>query len=170
MTEEEKDFIYFIQNQMIHVDLADGRVDVIREVVHHKTGKTYKQRRLNVGSINDDGYVRIWCNQRLRMKHRLLFYIAYGYIPDEVDHKNKIRSDNSISNLREVTRKENVVGTKSLKSRKVFTTGELHEICKLIQAKQHGDLAIAKLFNCSRIAIMGIRHKRRHPEIASLYY
>lgn len=39
--------------------------------------------------------------------HRIIWAIAYGYWPDEVDHINGVRSDNRICNLRDVDRTSN---------------------------------------------------------------
>lgn len=169
MCEELEDFEYFMRNQLYRVDFYTGELDTIREVIHAKTGKPYKQRRLNVGSVNSDGYTRVWCNGSLRMKHRLLFWLYHGYLPEEVDHFNKNRSDNSISNLRPVNRAENVQGM-TYAGRKRFTEEELHKICQLIASNSKSDQKIANIFSCSRIAIMGIRHKRRHKNIANLYF
>lgn len=169
MCEELVDFEYFKEVQLHRVDFYKGELDTIREVIHAKTGKPYKQRRLNVGSLNTDGYVRVWCNGSLRMKHRLLFWLYHGYLPEEVDHFNRVRSDNSISNLRPINRIGNILGSR-FKGRKRFTEKEIHDVCRLIASNSKSDQSIANVFNCSRIAIMGIRHKRRHKEIANLYF
>ena len=39
--------------------------------------------------------------------HQFAFYCFYGYIPKIIDHINRDRLDNRISNLREVTKKQN---------------------------------------------------------------
>ena len=62
-------------------------------------------------SYNNDGYIQIHLNRETQLKHRL---IANQFIPNDdplhkthVDHRNKHRYDNRISNLRWVTPKEN---------------------------------------------------------------
>ncbi|MGL5583710.1 MAG: HNH endonuclease signature motif containing protein [Cetobacterium sp.] len=168
MTEEQLDFEYFRDTQLHAVDFDTGVLDTIRDVTG-PSGKKYKQRRLNVGSINPDGYSRVWCRGSLRMKHRLLYFLYHGELPLEIDHIDRDRSNNSIHNLRSVTRTENNIGIRC-KGRKKFTQEELHEICKLIATKSLSDDSIAKMFSCSRIAIMGIRHKRRHKKVADMYF
>ena len=168
MTTEQADFEYFRDNQLHTVDFETGVIDVIRDVTG-PSGKKYKQRRLNVGSINPDGYSRVWCGDSLRMKHRLLYFLYYGELPEEIDYIDRDRGNNSIHNLRSVSRTENNIGIR-FKGRKRFTPAELHEVCKLIATKTLSDDAIAKMFDCSRIAIMGIRHKRRHKTVADMYF
>lgn len=44
-----------------------------------------------------DGILHHW------QAHRLLWELVYGYVPDEVDHKDGNRTNNTLSNLREVS-------------------------------------------------------------------
>jgi hypothetical protein len=39
--------------------------------------------------------------------HRLFFYYRYGYLPSLVDHKDTIKANNNIDNLRELTKAHN---------------------------------------------------------------
>lgn len=172
MTQEEEDFIFFKENQLADVDFNTGEISV----KIYKKGNQHKKQigtvpiiKKNVGSINEDGYVRLWCHHRLRMKHRLIYWLYYGELPEEIDHINKIRNDNRISNLRSVNRIENTTGN-IRKKRRIFTKEEIHNICKDIASKEYSDKALANKYQCSRIGIMGIRHKRRHKDIADLYY
>jgi hypothetical protein len=41
------------------------------------------------------------------MAHRLAWFMFYNEIPNELDHINRLRDDNSINNLRSCTRVEN---------------------------------------------------------------
>lgn len=170
MTQEELDFIYFKNNELYSVDFQTGVINT--KTLRRKNGHTldtYLRITKDAGSKNPDGYIRIWCNGRLRMKHRLLFWLFHGNLPNEIDHINRIRDDNRISNLRSVNRSENNKGYKS-KGRKRFTEEDLHNICKDISSKQYSDEFLANKYNCSRIAIMDIRRKRRHADIANLYF
>lgn len=169
MTDEEKDFNFFKNNQLYFVDFATGRIDTKAYRRANKVNKYYWRISKDVGSINEDGYSRIRCNNHLRMKHRFIFWLYHGYVPAEVDHIDKNRNNNSISNLREVTHAENVKGL-TFNGRKKFTNAELHQICKMIASKQYTDSQIANQFNCKRVTIMGIRTKYRHASIGSLYF
>lgn len=105
------------------------------KVVNTKSGRVLKQ------AINDKGYVyyRLYKDgvpYSIR-EHRLFWECVNGEIPDgfEIDHINTIRNDNSISNLRLVTHKENMNNSISMdKRKKIFNTEEhrkkLSEIMK----------------------------------------
>lgn len=56
---------------------------------------------------NGSGYIVIKIKRKLYDAHRLAFLYMTGSIPDEVDHKNCIRDDNSWSNLRPASHLEN---------------------------------------------------------------
>ena len=58
------------------------------------------------------GYVRIQLNGGFYMAHRLAWLWVYGHWPSKhLDHINRIKSDNRIANLREVSRSENMQNT-----------------------------------------------------------
>lgn len=56
------------------------------------------------------GYKRVKVDARLILAHRLAWAIHHGYWPaEEIDHINRDKSDNRISNLREASRSDNMV-------------------------------------------------------------
>ena len=56
------------------------------------------------GSMTHDGYRRIVVDQQEYRAHRLAWLYVYGEMPSGViDHINRVRDDNRISNLRDVT-------------------------------------------------------------------
>jgi len=59
------------------------------------------------GSICTSGHVSIELLGRTYKAHQLVYLIHFGHIPQEIDHINRIRSDNRIENLRPVTRSQN---------------------------------------------------------------
>jgi hypothetical protein len=72
------------------------------------------------GCINKCGYLVVRCAYKLHLVHRIVWLITTGALPvNELDHVNGIRNDNRLSNLREVTRRQNQ------RNRKCHRTGHL---------------------------------------------
>lgn len=60
------------------------------------------------GYINSDGYIYIILDKKKYVSHRLIWLYVYGAYPiNQLDHINRIRHDNTLLNLREVTLAEN---------------------------------------------------------------
>ncbi len=92
--------------------------EYLRSVLHYdqETGIfTRKVRAANnvkagavAGCPKGDGYLRIMVCSRSYLAHRLAWLHTHGVWPKEqLDHINRIRTDNRFSNLREVTNKQN---------------------------------------------------------------
>lgn len=165
MTQEELDFIYFKEHQLEDVDFTTGQIDIKSKT---KKPGIYKYF-YDVGSLNSDGYVRLWCNGRLRMKHRLLFWLYHGYLPPEVDHDDKIRNHNSITNLIASDRVDNTVD-KTPRTYTQLTDEQVHEICKIIILGNVNITQIAKQFNRSRVQIKAILSKKYWSQISDQYF
>ncbi len=64
-----------------------------------------------IGNYNRDGYFRIMIDGISYLAHRLVWLYIYGVLPEknkDIDHKNRIRHDNRLCNLRIVSRQENL--------------------------------------------------------------
>lgn len=60
-----------------------------------------------VGTPHNAGYLVLRIDGKLYLLHRLAFLYVHGYMPIELDHKDRCRTNNSIDNLREVDRSKN---------------------------------------------------------------
>jgi len=58
-------------------------------------------------SLNTAGYYRGGCLGRQYLAHRVVFFLYYGFLADEIDHIDGNRKNNIPENLREVSRSEN---------------------------------------------------------------
>jgi len=69
----------------------------------------WNHTKLIAGNIQSNGYWKIGFLKKQYKAHRLAWIYMYGDIPKdyEIDHINRIRSDNSIVNLRLVTKSQN---------------------------------------------------------------
>lgn len=59
------------------------------------------------GTTDKLGYRRVRYEGKLHLEHRVIWKMLKGYWPKELDHINRIRDDNRIENLREVTHQQN---------------------------------------------------------------
>lgn len=59
------------------------------------------------GSFDRKGYRTIFINGRPHKAHRLAWLYAYGELPDQLDHINRVKSDNRLQNLRPANSAQN---------------------------------------------------------------
>ena len=73
-----------------------------------KTGKFIGKHGKCIGYKNTRGYLTVDWNKKSYRANRLAWFIYYKKWPtNEIDHINGIRDDNRISNLRDITHREN---------------------------------------------------------------
>ena len=85
--------------------MADTDFTLTKEYLHqifkYKDGELFRLKNgLKVGSNHIKGYKHTTIKKKPYLLHRLIFMMFYGYMPNEIDHINGIRNDNSIENLR----------------------------------------------------------------------
>ena len=110
------------------------------DVRNIKTGRVLKQW------INSNGYwcveIRVNKQKRKYLTHRLLgeFFLTKRNVDDiEIDHINRVRTDNTLSNLRWVTNKENLAN-------RSFNKLKMETIINIINDYESG-LTIEEIFN-----------------------
>ena len=165
MTKELNDFNHFKTHQLVNVDFSTGQLDI-----KYNTKVVGKYRYLsNVGSPNQDGYIRVRCNGTHRMKHRLLYWLKHGLLPKEVDHIDNVRDNNSITNLREVDRSTNTTSKKP-RTFKQLTAKEVHSLCSDIALGTMNITNLSNKYGRSRVQIKAIISKKYWKDISDQYF
>lgn len=59
------------------------------------------------GSVNARGHINVQVDGRLWAAHQIVFIFHHGYLPVEIDHRNRDKTDNRIENLRPATSSQN---------------------------------------------------------------
>jgi hypothetical protein len=60
------------------------------------------------GALSNAGYFRVTIDSQKYLEHRIVFYMHYGYCPENLDHIDGNKTNNQIANLREVSHQENM--------------------------------------------------------------
>lgn len=97
----------FALNQQDLLELFD--YDPLKGVVKWKIAKSKRVRVGEVvGSKSTGGHLQVKINGYIYQLHVIIWVMVYGYWPKNIiDHKNNIRHDNRLTNLREATQQFN---------------------------------------------------------------
>lgn len=98
------------------------------------TGKLYWKPRGNkrwdsiyagkeAGSLRPIGYVVVKLSEKAYRAHRLIWKMVYGVDPNSIDHIDMNKSNNLLSNLRQVSHEENMKNKKMAKNNPSGCTG-----------------------------------------------
>lgn len=97
--------------------------DLVRNLFDYKDGILYwKVRRSGIkigskaGTLHHSGYILIQINNKRYNGHQIIYLYHHGYIPKEIDHIDRNRSNSKIENLREATHQQNCMNKKSAKN------------------------------------------------------
>ena len=86
--------------------------DELHRLFHYDPDTGLLVRRKNcqiVGTLHAEGYLTISINKKFYLVHRVVWFMHHGYwTENDIDHINRIRHDNRIENLREVSRSCNI--------------------------------------------------------------
>ena len=106
------------------------------------------------GNLNCYGYLRIKFNNKPYMAHRLAWFLYYGVWPqNEIDHINGVRTDNRISNLRDVTSSQNQLNRKSHREKTVkYYTFDKSNQAWYVRAQINGKLKYLGYFKTEELA------------------
>lgn len=89
-------------------------IDYIKKhFTYHNDGTlTRTDRKNSNGSYDKDGYLILKIKGKQYKAHRVVYALHNGHFPNgELDHKNRVRDDNRIENLRLATRRQNSLNT-----------------------------------------------------------
>lgn len=88
--------------------------------------------RTNAGRIAGtqhwEGYIFIGIHGHTYQAHRLVWLYVYGKWPDrQIDHKNGVKNDNRLENLREATSQQNARNRRKVRAKSGFKGVTLHK-------------------------------------------
>jgi hypothetical protein len=91
----------------------------LNELFEYRDGalywKTTVSRRAKkgdrAGSIDPKGYRQVGINRKVYKEHRLIYLLLKGSLPEQLDHIDRDRTNNSIENLRPCSNQENQYNT-----------------------------------------------------------
>lgn len=96
----------------IHVDVNIGKIWWAVDVSNKcKSG-------MEIGCLDKRGYCVVGFNREYFKRHRIIFYVAKGYLPLLIDHKHGVEAGDGIENLQEATCSENTQKRKKLSNNK----------------------------------------------------
>ncbi|MBT6470926.1 MAG: HNH endonuclease [Candidatus Marinimicrobia bacterium] len=102
---------------------GDPSQERLNELFEYRDGKLYNKTNRSptarkgamAGTTDIYGYTLVTADFKRHRVHRLIYIMHNGNIPEKmfIDHRNGIRDDNRIDNLRVVTKQENSFNTHS---------------------------------------------------------
>ena len=100
-----EDFRIIIKNDTTMKVFRDGRIFTLCKVTNQygKKGEWFER----TSKPNSQGYIQIHISKKIYPSHRLIMLAFVGDSDKEVDHINRIKTDNRFENLRYVTPNEN---------------------------------------------------------------
>jgi hypothetical protein len=103
------------------MELSELTKDLLNELFEIREGQLFRRvsrGRMSAGNLAGSptrlGYWNIGIGVRKYSRAKLIWCMVHGYIPKELDHKNRDYSDDRIENLRESTRSQNCANRKEM--------------------------------------------------------
>lgn len=93
-----------LTQQFLH-ELFEYRDGLLFWKVNRRGNKVKGKQASRLKKSN--GYHQVTINKKKHYAHRIIFFMAYGCLPEQVDHIDGDRSNNVLSNLREANNAQN---------------------------------------------------------------
>lgn len=84
--------------------------DELQKVFQYKNGHLYwrkhpraRGRIGKVGSTDKNGHLYVTIAGARQMEHRIIYFMAHGFLPEHVHHRDHVRHHNALNNLRGLT-------------------------------------------------------------------
>ena len=90
---------------------------------HSQNSWNTKYKNTKIKTIDGKGYLCANVQGKRYLAHRIIWLYVYGEWPNIIDHKNGIKTDNKISNLRNVDSHQNHLNVKKSCKNTSGTTG-----------------------------------------------
>ena len=82
--------------------------ETLNELFEYRKGRLFwkisrgsRKAGTEVGTLTPFGYLQTKINRKLYLVHRLIFLMHHRYLPKIIDHKDGVKTNNAIKNLRE---------------------------------------------------------------------
>ena len=109
-----------MQRNEITPDFLKSHLEYVDGQLVWKTNRGRIKKGTIAGRVVKNGYIQTCVGGVRLMNHQIVFMMFKGFIPQEIDHINRVVDDNRIENLRETTRSAN------LQNRKTWTWNKHH--------------------------------------------
>tara|TARA_R110000796_G_scaffold97705_1_gene204892 strand:- start:379 stop:852 length:474 start_codon:yes stop_codon:yes gene_type:complete len=109
------DYRIMVLNDTTIKAFSDGRIFTLS-----KKCKKYEKWNERKVQPKKDGYIRIQIGEKHYLAHRLIMLAFLGESDQDVDHINRIKTDNRFENLRYCTRSENQLNRESVDNAKGY--------------------------------------------------
>ena len=155
--------------QLIRYEPETGRFIWLRRDDSQHEGRRWNTRHAgkDAGTIKSEGYREIHICGRLHKAHRLAWLLETGSWPkNQIDHINRVRSDNRFSNLRQVSNSENAQNRKLAANNTTGYTGVYkYPGFWIARIKLKGEAHHLGSFNSAEEAALAYKDakKRLHP-------
>ena len=135
--------------------------DPLTGIFTHKTNTTHKRIGDRAGFLHKGtGYRHICVSGNEYKEHRLAFLYMEGKMPNEVDHKDRVKDNNRWDNLRPSTRSLNCVNQRIRKDNTTGVKGlsfvDDNKFCKWVVRIQRNKKQVRRSFRNKEDAIQYI--------------